>query len=112
MNKIIEGENNMELKVDNKIISYMKIDDEDYISITDMLKSKDGNFFVTDWLRNRNKDKFLERISWVTNDIEVKNLWSQNATANISNKSRSNPRVFTEQGVYMLATILKFKRCR
>lgn len=60
----------------------------------------------------RNKDKFLERISWVTNDIEVKNLWSQNATANISNKSRSNPRVFTEQGVYMLATILKFKRCR
>ena len=60
----------------------------------------------------RNKDKFLERISWVTNDIEVKNLWSQNATTNISNKSRSNPRVFTEQGVYMLATILKYKRCR
>ena len=44
----------MELKVDNKIISYMKVEDEDYISITDMLKSKDGNFFVTDWLRNRN----------------------------------------------------------
>ena len=59
MSKIIEGENNMELKVDNKIISYMKIDDEDYISITDMLKSKDGNFFVTDWLRNRNTIEFL-----------------------------------------------------
>ena len=44
----------MKLKVDNRIISYMKIDDADYISITDMLKSKDGNFFVTDWLRNRN----------------------------------------------------------
>lgn len=36
-------------------------------------------------------------------------MWSQNATANISNKSRVNPRVFTEQGIYMLATILKSK---
>ncbi len=30
-------------------------------------------------------------------------------TTNIGNMSRSNPRVFTEQGVYMLATILKSK---
>ena len=49
----------MEIKVDNKTISYMKINEEDYISITDMLKSKDGNFFVTDWLRNRNTIEFL-----------------------------------------------------
>ena len=49
----------MELKVNNRIINYIKIDDEDYISITDMLKSKDGNFFVTDWLRNRNTIEFL-----------------------------------------------------
>jgi len=49
----------MELKVDNKIVNYIKINDEDYISITDMLKSKDGNFFVTDWLRNRNTIEFL-----------------------------------------------------
>jgi len=50
----------MELKVDNKIINYMKVKDEDYISITNMLKSKDGNFFVTDWLRNRNTIEFLD----------------------------------------------------
>ena len=49
----------MELKVDNKIINYIKLEDEDYISITDMLKSKNGNFFVTDWLRNRNTIEFL-----------------------------------------------------
>ena len=49
------------------------------------------------------------RISWITSNDEVSNLWSQNATANISSKSRTNPRVFTEQGVYMLATILKSK---
>ena len=39
--------------------SYFKIEDEDYISITDMLKSKDGDFFVSDWLRNRNTIEFL-----------------------------------------------------
>ncbi len=55
----------------------------------------------------RNKEKFPERISWIANDNELNNLWSQNATANISSKSRTNPRIFTEQGVYMLATILK-----
>ena len=49
----------MELRVDNQTINYMKIDGDDYISITDMLKSKDGNFFVTDWLRNRNTIEFL-----------------------------------------------------
>ena len=31
----------------------------DYISITDMLKAKDGDFFVADWLRNRNTVEFL-----------------------------------------------------
>lgn len=38
----------LELKVDNQVINYTKINDEDYISITDMLKSKDGEFFVSD----------------------------------------------------------------
>ena len=34
-------------------------------------------------------------------------MWSQNATANINRKSRSNPYVYTEQGTYMLAAVLK-----
>jgi hypothetical protein len=25
-----------------------------YISLTDMLKAKDGDFFISDWLRNGN----------------------------------------------------------
>ena len=49
----------IELKVDNQIINYVKIADEDYISLTDMLKSKDGEFFISDWLRNRNTIEFL-----------------------------------------------------
>ena len=48
-----------ELSVLNQKISYIKIENEDYISITDMLKSKDGDFFVSDWLRNRNTIEFL-----------------------------------------------------
>ena len=31
----------------------------DYISLTDMLKAKDGEFFIADWLRNRNTVEFL-----------------------------------------------------
>jgi hypothetical protein len=31
----------------------------DYISLTDMLKSKDWDFFISDWLRNRNTIEFL-----------------------------------------------------
>ena len=49
----------MKINVDNLVINYIKIGNEDFISITDMLKSKDGNFFVTDWLRNRNTIEFL-----------------------------------------------------
>lgn len=35
------------------------INDKDFISLTDMLKSKDGEFFISDWLRNRNTIEFL-----------------------------------------------------
>ncbi len=40
-------------------ISIISSDNEDYISLTDMLKAKDGDFFISDWLRNRNTVEFL-----------------------------------------------------
>ena len=40
-------------------IGISNINGEDFISLTDMLKSKDGDFFVSDWLRNRNTVEFL-----------------------------------------------------
>ena len=40
-------------------ISIVDIENEDYISFTDMLKAKDGDFFISDWLRNRNTVEFL-----------------------------------------------------
>ncbi|MEJ5054174.1 KilA-N domain-containing protein [Sphingobacterium sp. MYb382] len=32
---------------------------QEYISLTDMLKVKDGDFFISDWLRNRNTVEYL-----------------------------------------------------
>ncbi|MFI3282965.1 MAG: KilA-N domain-containing protein [Rikenellaceae bacterium] len=40
-------------------ISYDK-GQEDYISLTDLMKAKDGDFFITDWLRNKNTLEYLE----------------------------------------------------
>ena len=48
-----------ELNVLDTKITYYSMDNEDYISLTDMLKSKDGDFFISDWLRNRNTIEFL-----------------------------------------------------
>src|SRR5665648_247870 len=43
---IVQGEN-------------ITITKDDYISLTDMLKAKDGDFFISDWLRNRNTVEYL-----------------------------------------------------
>ena len=40
-------------------ITILKVGNEEYISLTDMLKAKDGEFFISDWLRNRNTVEFL-----------------------------------------------------
>lgn len=35
------------------------ISPDNYISLTDMIKAKDGDFFISDWLRNRNTVEYL-----------------------------------------------------
>lgn len=50
---------NNKLIVLDREISTKKINDKDYLSITDMIKSKDGDFFIKDWLRNKNTLEFL-----------------------------------------------------
>ena len=47
------------LTVQEKEIAIIKVHDEDYISLTDMLQAKDGGFFISDWLRNRNTIEYL-----------------------------------------------------
>ncbi len=40
-------------------ISIISTKDNDFISLTDMLQAKDGDFFISDWLRNRNTIEFI-----------------------------------------------------
>ncbi len=40
-------------------IRILKHNNNDYISLTDMLTAKDGDYFISDWLRNRNTVEFL-----------------------------------------------------
>ena len=47
------------IKVLDNEITIVSVEDSDYISLTDMLKSKDGDFFISDWLRNRNTLEYL-----------------------------------------------------
>ena len=54
-----------------------------------------------------NIEKFDEDFMFELTDDEVENLRSNFLTANLNSKSRYNPHVFTEQGLYMLMTVLK-----
>ncbi|MBR4230965.1 MAG: ORF6N domain-containing protein [Bacilli bacterium] len=58
-----------------------------------------------------NMTKFPERFSWILTDEESKNLLVDifDQKKETRGDRFKNPRVFTEQGVYMLATILKSK---
>ena len=47
------------INVQGTEVTIIKIHTEDYICLTDMLKAKDGDFFVTDWLRNRNTLEYI-----------------------------------------------------
>ena len=40
-------------------VAVVQREGQDYISLTDMIKAKDGDFFISDWLRNRNTVEFL-----------------------------------------------------
>lgn len=50
MNKIV---------VEGKEINIFNQNNNDYICLTDMIKAKDGDFFISDWLRNANTLEYL-----------------------------------------------------
>ena len=64
---------------------------------------------VNEAIKN-NPDKFPEDYMFALTNEDLQDLRSKISTANVSSKSRSLPKVFTEKGLYMLATILKSKR--
>jgi len=60
---------------------------------------------INESVRN-NKDKFPSDFYFELSDKEFADLRSKISTADFS-KTRVAPKVFTEQGIYMLATVLK-----
>ena len=51
--------NAKKININGTEVTILTQEKDDYISLTDMLKAKDGEFFIADWLRNRNTVEFL-----------------------------------------------------
>jgi hypothetical protein len=47
------------INVKGASITILQNETGEFISLTDMLKAKDGDFFISDWLRNRNTIEYL-----------------------------------------------------
>ena len=75
-----------------------------------LYQCKNGTKEINQAVKN-NIDKFPERFSWISTDEESKIFLVNNFDRKIETRGGrfKNPRVFTEQGVAMLATILKSK---
>lgn len=47
------------IEVDNRLISVVKQDEQDYICLTDMVRDEDGGDHIRNWMRNRNTVEFI-----------------------------------------------------
>ena len=47
------------IEVEDKFISIVKKHEQDYISLTDMVRDEDGNDHIRNWMRNRNTVEFI-----------------------------------------------------
>ncbi len=106
MNEIIEKENIVIEKMIYEIRGVQVMLDCDIAKLYHVETKR-----VNEAVKN-NSNKFPERFSWILTNEEAKMLRSKISTLEIKGQgkySKYAPRVFTEQGLYMLATILKSK---
>ena len=107
MNEVVTKE---DIKIENMIYEIrgkqVMLDSD----LARLYKCKNGTKEINQAVRN-SPEKFPERFSFVLNDSEMDDLRSKNLTSSLNKHGgrRYNIRVFTEQGVAMLATILKSK---
>lgn len=104
--KTISIDDTIKLEVRNKIICIRQqevISDADVAELYGMETKR-----VNEAVKN-NPDKFPEDYMFTLTSEEVEDLRSKFSSTKISTKSRVKPKVFTEKGLYMLATILKSK---
>ena len=107
MNEIVEKEN---ISIENMIY---EIRGKQVMLDSDLAKLYHVETKRINEAVKNNSEKFPERFCWRLNDIESKNLlveiFDQKSKIDTRGGKYKNPRVFTEQGVAMLATILKSK---
>lgn len=104
MNNIIEHEN---IKIENMIY---EIRGKQVMIDSDLAKLYQVETKRINEAVKNNTDKFPERFSWKLNEEDYNELRSKFSTFDLENiigKRKYKPRVFTEQGVAMLSTILK-----
>ena len=103
MNEIIEK------NIENKIYEIRGVQVMLDSDLARIYKCKNGTKEINQAV-NRNINKFPMEFSWILSNEESKDLVT-NCDQKIETRGGryKNPRVFTEQGVYMLATILKSK---
>ena len=107
MNSIMEKEN---IKIENMIYELrgqqVMLDSD----LAKLYQCKNGTKEINQAVKN-NPNKFPKRFSWKLTDEEIKIFLVANCDQKIETRGGiyKNPRVFTEQGVAMLATILKSK---
>ena len=101
------------MDIKNKLINNIVVDDKIFIirGIQVMIDKDLAELYDVPTKRlneqvKRNIERFDSDFMFQLTNQELENLRSQNATTNF-NMIRTNPYVFTEQGVYMLATVLK-----
>jgi hypothetical protein len=51
--------NKTQIEVENKLISIVKQDEQDYICLTDMVRDEEGTDHIRNWMRNRNTVEFI-----------------------------------------------------
>ena len=99
----------LQSEVQNKIVSLRGCDviaDADVAELYGVETKR-----VNEAVRN-NPDKFPEDYMFALTTDELDELRSKFSSTKLSTKSRVLPKVFTEKGLYMLATILKSKRAQ
>ena len=104
MNEIIEKE---DTKIENMIYEIRGVQVMLDSDLAKLYKCKNGTKEINQAVKN-NPKKFPEKFSWILNDIESNNFLVKYFDQKKETRGGryKNPRVFTESGVAMLATIL------
>ena len=112
-NTLIEQTNRflpiLQSEVQNKIVNFRGVNVIADADVADLYGVETKR--VNEAVRN-NPEKFPKDYMFVLTTDELSDLRSKISTTKISAKSRVAPKVFTEKGLYMLATILKSKRAQ